>query len=191
MKFNFLKGQYLPSIFIKKLYERSEQSSNLQFQNCLNLLPSKISSKENFFPIILYLRFTENNIFVILKDLKTDQILLNKSSGLLGFQGRNRQTTEVCYMLVTQILECLVKYSIKFFSIEILGRHRLRRFFLRQLLRKGKPKVRKFRSNRRFRGKKKRTQLEAIFFPNPICIGIRENLKEAFNGCRQPKPRRK
>ena len=139
----------------------------------------------------MYLRFTENNIFVVLKDIKTNQILLNKSSGLLGFQGRNRQTTEVCYILVTKILECLVKHSIKFFSIEILGRHRLRRFFLRQLLRKSKPKIRKFRSNRRFKGKKKRTQLESIFFPNPICVSIRENLKEAFNGCRQPKPRRK
>mgnify|MGYP001799560116 CR=1 FL=1 len=183
-----MKNKNLSSVFFKKLYQRSKENLGLKFHpdSFLDFSPKSSSSS-----IVLYLRFTENNIFVLLKDHQTNQNLLSKSSGLLGFKGRGRQTTEVCYLLVSQIMEHLAKYSVKFFAVEILGRHRLRRFFLRQLLRKTKPKVRKLQPQKRVHGKKKRTRLLSIFFPGPTCLYIKENLKQPFNGCRRPKPRRK
>ena len=183
-----MENKNLSATFFKKLYQRSKENSALSFHP--KFLPN-FSKAKTFSSVVLYLRFTENNIFILLKDSRTNEQLLSKSSGLLGFKGRGRQTTEVCYLLVSQILESLAKYSVKFFAIEILGRHRLRRFFLMQILRKKKPKLRNLRFKKRIQGKKKRTRLASIFFPGAVCLYVRENLKQAFNGCRKSKPRRK
>ena len=117
-------------IFFKKLFSRAKKNLGVFFSD--KLFDSLVFRKHQFsVPVTVLVKFSQNNIFVVISDNQTGEIYLSKSSGSLHFRGKARQTPDACHSLLDLIFQCLMKNSLKFFSLELVGNHRLRRFFIR------------------------------------------------------------